>query len=210
MNYARLITVSKAYADREDIEVDGNMDNFIIFVEARMNRTLKTRKQSVRAFINTVSDQEYYPLPIDYAGMRDIQLDSTAPLADHKVAIFNYLQPEAMNKQRIRPYSGRQYYTIIADQLQIYPAQEANQALEIVYYQKVPNLNSVDNTNWMSEDNPDMYLAGMIAEIELFVKHFDVGKLWYDRMTSQIGELESADVKERWGGSALFTRVDNG
>lgn len=210
MTYDELIVVSQAYADREDIEVSSNMDNFILFVEARMNRTLKTRKQSARAFIPTVTDQEYYPLPLDFAGIRDIQLDSTAPTADHKVAIFNYLQPEAMNKQRSRPYAGRNYYSIIADQLHVYPAQEANQAIEIVYFQKVPNLNSVDNTNWMSLDNPDMYLAGMIAEIELFVKHFDVGKLWYDRMTSQINELESADIKERWSGSALFTRVDNG
>ncbi len=210
MNYDELVAVSKAYADRNDIEVDENIDNFIVFVEARMNRTLKTRKQSARAYIATVTDEEYYPLPIDYAGMRDIQLDSTAPTAEHEVAIFNYLQPEAMNKQRVRPYAGRNYYTIIADQLQIYPCQEANQALEIVYFQQVPNLNSENNTNWMSDNHPDMYLAGMTAEIELFVKHFDIGKLWYDRMTSQIQELDSADVKERWGGSALFTRVDNG
>lgn len=210
MTYDEIVAASIAYADRQDVEVAENIDIFIIFVEARMNRTLKTRKQSVRAFIPTTDDEEYYPLPLDYAGMRDVQLTSDVPTAIHKVAIFNYLQPEAMNKQRSRPYGGRNYYTVIADQLHIYPAQAAGQSIELVYYQKVPNLNATDDINWMSEDHPDMYLAGMVAEIELFVKHFDVGKMWYDRMTNDIAELESSDIKERWAGSALFTRVDNG
>ena len=76
MNYTDLVGAARAYADREDADVGNNMDIFIIMAEARMNRLLKTREQSTRAYVATVDDQEYYSLPPDYAGMRDIQLNS--------------------------------------------------------------------------------------------------------------------------------------
>ena len=49
MNYSELVAASIAYADRYDLEVSQNMDIYIVMVESRINRLLKTRKQSARA-----------------------------------------------------------------------------------------------------------------------------------------------------------------
>ena len=49
MNYQELVDASVAYADRNDIEVANNVDLFVTMAEARVNRVLKTRKQSKRA-----------------------------------------------------------------------------------------------------------------------------------------------------------------
>lgn len=208
MNYDELIDASKAYADRNDVEVESSMDTFIILVEAKINRVLKTREQSTRAFTPTVTDREYYALPKDYAGMRDVQLNSDIPLNPHKVSQFHLVSPEQMNIQRGKPYGGTLYYSVAARQLHIYPCQDAGQSIEMIYYQKVPNLNSEDNINWMSEDHPDIYLSGMIAEIEAFAKNYEASKLWYARLTMAIEELDNADVEERWSGSTLQTRVE--
>ena len=53
MNYTELVATSIAYADRYDLEVTDNVDTFIILVEARVNRLLKTRKQSARTYTAT-------------------------------------------------------------------------------------------------------------------------------------------------------------
>lgn len=205
MNYTEIIDAVKQYADRQDIEVDNNLDVFIVMAEARMNRVLKTREQSKRAFVNTVTEQEYYPLPPDYAGMRDIQFNAAE--VGTKSFSFTYLNQEQFNIRRNQPFGGKNYYCIIANQFQIFPKQDAGSTIEIVYYQKVPNLNHVDHSNWMSDSHPDIYLAGLMSEVELFVKNYDTAKLWYSRMSIAIAELDKSDIDERWAGTPLTVKL---
>jgi hypothetical protein len=207
MTYQELVDAAQAYADRYDLEVANNIDVFIIMAESRMNRVLKTRKQSARVYTPAVDDQEYYALPPDYAGMRDIQINSDIPAADHSVSSFSYLSPEQLNNRRDQPSGGKNYYTIIADQIQIYPKQSVGCVLEIIYFQKVPPLTSDNTENWMSQDYPDIYLSGVVAEIELFVKNYDAAGIWAQRLVMATQELDASDNTERWSGSSLVMRV---
>lgn len=207
MNYQELVDAAKAYADRQDIEVSDNMDTFIIMAESRINRILKTREQTARVVTNTISDQEYYGLPPDYAGMRDIQVNSGSAVSDSKNYNMHYLNPAQFNDYRSKPFNEKYFYTIIADQFQIYPIMSDGQTIEIVYYQKVPNLNSIDSFNWLSISYPDIYLSGILAEIESFVKNYDVAKNWDSKMSRSLSELEESDVEERWSGSSLEVRI---
>ena len=207
MNYNELVAASKAYADRQDIEVANNMDMFILMAEARINRVLKTREQTARAYAPTQADDEYYSLPDDYAGMRDVQLNSDLPNTVHTQDQFNYLNPEQMNIRRGQAYCGKLYYTIIDRQIQIYPMQDAGLSIEMVYYQKVQNLSETNLTNWMSKSHPDIYLSGITAEIETFAKNYEVAKGWDERMSRAISELDKADETERWSGQPLVVRL---
>jgi hypothetical protein len=207
MNYAELKAASIAYADRYDVEVDDNIDLFIIMVEARINRVLKTREQSTILNIDTVTDQEYYDLPADYAGMRDIQIDTAPPPAEHSVIPMHYLTPEQMNRKQGDEFNQKFYYSIIGSRLQFHPTIDDGASIEILYYQKVPRLTSIADENWLSISHPDIYVAGMVAEIELFAKNYEAGELWYSRMTSMIEQLDSSDVQERWSGTSLQVRI---
>lgn len=207
MNYQELVDTSIAYADRHDVEVADNIDTFIILTEARVNRLLKTREQSARAYAPTIDDEEFYSLPPDYAGMRDFQLNSDSPLVEHNVTNYEMMSPEQMNVQGRKSYHGTLYYCILANQIQIFPKQAAGQTIEMTYYQKVPSLNAGATINWLSESHPDIYVAGMTAEIELFAKNYDAADGWFGRMKIAVSELDSADVKERWAGNTLVTRV---
>jgi len=207
MNYTELVAASKAYADRQDIEVANNIDIFILMAEARINRVLKTREQTARAYAPTQSGDEYYSLPSDYAGMRDVQLNSAIPTGVHTQKQFNYVNPEQFNIRRDQTYCGVLYYTIIDKQIQIYPIQEAGLSIEMVYYQRVTNLSLTNETNWMSDSHPDIYLAGITAEVETFAKNYDVAMGWTDRMSNAINELDKADETERWSGQPLVVRI---
>lgn len=207
MNYSEIVAAAKAYADRSDTDVNDNIDVFIILTEARINRLLRTRKQSKRTTTPTVADAEYYSLPSDYRAMRDIQLNSEPNTGAHSVQQFHLISPEQMNIQRGLPYAGKLYYLEIANQIQIYPCQDAGKEIELVYYQKVPNLTSINNTNWLSTDHPDIYLSGLCAEISLFAKHYDAADGWFDRLGSAIKDLDNSDAEDRWSGAAIVTRV---
>ena len=207
MTYTELVAAAKLYADRQDIEVNDSMDIFILMAEARVNRVLKTREQSTRAYTLTIEDKEYYPLPPDYSGMRDVQINSDLPTEEHKNTKLSYISPELFNTVRGKPYCGSSYYCVIANQIQIFPLQEEGKTIEMVYWQKVPNLNLTDSTNWLSESHPDIYLAGIVAEIEIFAKNYDVASKWDSKMSRSISELDESDVKENWSGSQLVTRI---
>ena len=210
MNYTDIVAAAKAYADRIDAEVSDNIDVFILMAESKINRILKTRDQSTRAFITAVELQEFYPLPTDYAGMRNLQYNSEIPTSStSQTHSYDYMTPVLFNERRNQPFGGKFYYTVIADQLQIFPALCPDQTLEMIYYQKVPNLNSESVTNWLSDNYPDIYISGIVSEIEFFVKNYEVGDAWQQRLNAALDELKSSDIEERWSGAPLLIKGEN-
>lgn len=201
MTYDELITQAKAYADRYDKEVADNMAAFFALAEARINRSIKVREMTSRARMRLNEGQEYYPLPADFAGMRDIELAPT----DGARKTLTYLSPEQANiiAESQGSFTG---YTIIANQLHIVPDQ-GNSVVEIVYYQKLLPLGAENESNWLSESYPDAYLNAIMSEIELFVKNGDAFKLWTVRFNEVMAEIGMNDMKERWSGTPLQTRV---
>ena len=209
MNYSELVEAAKSYSDRHDVELTANINTFILMVEAKINRLLKTREQSTRAYTPTVSTLEYYSLPVDFAGMRSIQLNSSLPGNAHLSKPMDYVTPEVMSiKRNSTETSVKVFYTIVSNQIQIAPIQAAGQTIEMSYYQKVPALTELAPTNWLSDNHPDIYLSGIIGEIEIFVKNYEVGKSWYDRMSLAIAELDNTDKQETWVSAPMAMRIE--
>ena len=206
MNYDEVKELALAYADREkDTEILAKIDLFIRVTEARVNRVLKVQKMSVRTQIMTVLDQEYYGLPLDFSGLRDIEI-RTDDTAQDRITL-QYLSPEQMNDAAKRGATSKKiFYTIIANQLQIYPTQD-NKLLELVYYSKVPALNSANAINWMALDNPDVYLFGIMVEISAFVKDAAAAQLWDTRFVAAMEEIHHDDKLTRWSGTSLYIKA---
>jgi hypothetical protein len=210
MNYSEIIAAAKLYADRLDAEVNISVPTFVLMAEARINRVLKIGEQTHRIYTKTIKDKEYYTLPPEYNGMRIVQFNSKG--VDEKDSIpinLEYATPEHILDLQINPNSrSGNFYTIANNQIQVFPILAENGTLEMIFYRKVPNLSNVTPDNWMSIDNPDIYVSGICAEIELFVKNYEASSLWDNRMTRAIGELKNNDVDKRWTGSTLVMRIE--
>jgi hypothetical protein len=181
------------------------MDNFISIVEARVNRALRVAKMSVRATLDVEEDKEYYGFPIDFGGLRDIQYTGT----EGPVRTLKYMSPEQMNNlTNIVPSSDivEVYYTIVAQQLQIFPP-KATGTIEIIYYQKLDPLSGSNLNNWLGDTNPDCYVFGILVEISSFVKSKEATALWDLRFKEVLGEVLDEDAKDRWSGTSLQTRI---
>ena len=200
MNYADIKTIALSYADRaDDTEILARMDNFISIVEARVNRALRVSSMSMRATL-VAADQEYYGLPVDFGGLRDAEYQD----GDGNRCTMKYIAPDLMNVVASVGSTSFIYYTIVAGQLQINPIKDVG-TFEIVYYQKIPNLNGTDTTNWLGDDNPDCYIFGIIVEISSFVKNAEAAALWDDRFKNTVAEIEHEDQIVRWSGPSLQT-----
>lgn len=208
MNYTEIVATAIAYADRDgSTEVESNMDNFLRIVEARINKTLKVQEMTARANLVTVADQEYYALPSDFRGMRDIEIRDS--LTARARETLQYVSPDVLNA-----YSGDAdstspiVYSIIANQLQIMPPQDSK-ILEMIYYRKVPALTSSADSNWLSEENPDCYIFGLLVEINSFVKDAEAKVLWEERFMQSVAEIQANDYITRWSGPPMMIVAAN-
>ncbi len=206
MNYTEVKKLALDYSDRSDASTINNMDNFLLVVESRVNRLLSVQKMVIRTFLNMIEGQEYYGLPSDFTGLRDIEFQSISPVDGRaRRKTLQYVTPEVMNLQNTEG-ANVESYTIVADQLQIYPPKDGD-ILEIIYYRKVTPLSAANVSNWLSDNNPDIYLFGLMVEINSFVKDSEAKQLWEQRFQEALLDLIVDDSVNRWGGTPLQTRI---
>ena len=204
MNYDDIKSAALQYADKDKAShVIDNIDWFLRVVESRISRTLKISKMTARATLPLLQDQEYYGLPDDFAGVRDVEIRTDLTSRDRTT--LRYLSPEQMNTQAAN--SGVTLsYTIIANQIQIFPPQ-ADKLLEIVYYQRIPELKSAAPVNWLSNYNPDAYIFGLLVEISSFLKDDNATQMWESRFQGSISGITHDDAITRWSGTALTIKA---
>ena len=207
MDYDTIVALALSYSDREsDAEIPGKLDNFLKIVEARINRKLKTGDMTTRSTLDLSLllgvGQDYFALPSDFGGIRDIEYSNGSDRIT-----MSYINPEQMNQLITSKYNGLGvFYTIIANQFQVFP-QKITGNFEIVYYQNVPALSAIDTTNWISDDNPDVYHFGLTVEISSFVKDKEASALWDQRFQTSLNEITEEDSTMRWSGTPLRINI---
>ena len=207
MNLKEITTAAQAYCDRYDEELVTSMPSFLKVVEGKINNALRVGDQSIRAQIYLERDNEYYGLPSDWGGARDVEILHDGIRTGGRT--LTYLAPEEMNKLNRRDATVKRhnYYTVIANQIQVAPPTE-NEVLEVVYYQRLPALINDDDSNWLAEKNPDAYVFGLCAEMAAFAKD-DVSFQVYDmRFKETLGQITQDDQVTRWSGPALMVQVE--
>lgn len=205
MKYIDIVNAAKAYTDRYDEELIDAMPAFTRVVEAKINNALRTGDQSCRARIYLRRGEEYYTLPCDWGGARDVEL---IPDGQQHGKTLVYLAPEQMNAlPRDNNSSRHHYYTIIAGQIQVAPDTD-NQVLEIVYYQRLPELKNDEDTNWLTEKNCDAYIFGLCAEISAFAKDEASFATYQQRFMTALADITMEDQVTRWSGPALRVQVE--
>jgi hypothetical protein len=212
VDYNEVQTVSYGYADREDQETIDRYDDFLRIVEARINRQISTLKLTNRASLPMDENQERYGLPNDFEGMIDLQITGTDGQGRTSTRTAEYRTPsriQEIKNNNVDQTSGTNgvYYNIINNELLIIPTQEDTNTIEMTYYRRIPELTTNNLTNWISEDNPDCYVFGVLTEISAFVKDANAAALWGGRFDSALQEIKNNDIDIRWdSGTALQIR----
>ena len=208
MNYKEIITAAQAYTDRYDDELVNAIPAFTRVIEGKINNALRTGDQSVRAQIWLQRGEEYYTLPCDWGGARDVEILHDGQQHGRTLV---YLAPEEMNKlsrQNDSSARGRHnYYTIIAGQIQIAPPAD-NEVLEVVYYQRLPALTNDGDSNWLTEKNPDAYIFGLCTEISAFAKDEMAFASYQQRFMDSLMDITMEDQVTRWSGPALRVQIE--
>jgi hypothetical protein len=210
MTYDEIVTISLAYADRTDSAVVTRIDLFMRMVESRINRLLVIEDMSIRyVFPEPNPTNGRYNLPSDFSAIRDIAIVNSLDITDRDtLALIN---PEQMNTATNTvniDNSLKHFYQILNNQLVVQPiVVDGSHFLEIVYYGNIVPISLTNETNWISSNHPDLYINGILVEINAFVKDPEATALWDGRFRQVIDELGKADNLLVYSGTPLVTRI---
>jgi hypothetical protein len=214
MIYTDIVNTALGFADRQDTEV-ANMVPMMItnIIETNVNRYLSIKKSSGRATTpgqGTAPPIYYYDLPTDFMELRGIKIwtSNTDPTIPASILyVPSMCNPEQMDWAVNNNNPNIYLYSIEGTQFRIWPAINAPAYIEILYYRMVPPINSSSPSNWLSLYYPDVYLFGLIAEINAFCKDAEAFSLWNKRFINSLDAIQAQDDTSTWSGPALQTKL---
>ncbi len=193
-NYGTLKTEIADWLDRTDLT--SIIPTFITGVHAKLNRELRVRQMVQRATASV--DSEYSALPSNFLEIRDIRLN-TDP-----VTALEGISSEQQNQERQRfgnTSAQPKYYTIVGETFQVFPTPDSTYTCELAYYEKIPDLSSDSDTNWLLTKEPLIYLYGALVHAAPYLKDDDRTVVWQTLFRDMFDSLVNENEKSRFGGT---------
>lgn len=143
----------------------------------------------------TVFFDLYTTLPCDYIAAHQLMETDTNVLVDYIGANESKEWLAGNYKYPTVRHGNIAYYTIIGDQLRIFPydpigyTKVNNPHLDFWYYAQLPELNNENPTNWVLQRYPDLYFYGALAHTAPYLKADERLQLWdgiYSRLMADI------------------------
>ena len=172
----------------------------IALAERRFQRTLIAPERETA--IDLVLDTETVNLPGDLWGIKALHLDS-----DPRIV----LEPMTLAELR-RTYSatagGRpRHYAISGETLVLGPPPDGAYPGRLTYVRTIPALGPDQESNWLLDDHPDLYLEGALAELHTLLRDGEGAALFEGKCRQSIDEINHASARRLQGGAPIRIRA---
>lgn len=190
MDYSGLVAAVGDWLNRDDLTSE--IPGFIALFEARFNRLVRSREVST---IWAVTDGAY-TLPSDFKRLRK------ACITGNPAQQLVQVTPD----EAVRLYGGVSgtpvCYSIEGDAdaaqtMYFHPSGDAS--VSVTYFSKLPALTSTATSNWLIEDNEDLYLSGALFYAANYIDDPDQAAKFGAYVDQAIAELNTAQRNDKWG-----------
>lgn len=161
--------------------------------EAQFNRELRTPQMETDLLFTVTA--EATDLPVDFLQLRAIYIEGSPDTT------LRSMSPDGLRSL----YSGASgcpsAYAIENRRILIGPVGEAY--LQMTYYARIPSLTESNPSNWLLDENPDVYLHAVLAI--LFNKLGDAEKAVINQTLADtiMEQISRSARKARWGAAPL-------
>jgi hypothetical protein len=176
-SYSDLKTSMGKWLKRADLAA--TMPDFIMFAEQHFDRKVKTRAR--RTNFAVTPSTTTVALPSDWGRVISAQYNG------HDIGFF----PASSDVRKI--YCG---YQIVGDSL-ILTVPQLGQKLSIDYYVLIEPLSDTNQSNWLLEDAPDLYLAGSLFEAFSYVRDEQAKGFWQAKRDQLIQDILDDDAESK-------------
>jgi hypothetical protein len=155
--------------------------DYTILFEAAANRRLRVRPMEAMIPLTTLNGD--VALPTDYLLWRTIRPTVQSPCDE-----LDYVHPAYL--QSVPASTIPQLFTIEGSTLRIRPADDIH-PYEFHYYQKIPTITGATDaaTNWLLTAHPDVYIAGVMAELFVKQRNMEAAQLEKARRDELFAEI---------------------
>lgn len=186
MNYTELKAAVAEFLNRDDLTA--TIPTFVTLAEAQMNRTVRHWKGEQRVSLSLQG--RYTDLPPDYMEM--IRLAVDGPLS--VVTVDKIDQMHRANPGYVRPPC---YYSIAGGQVEVFP--ESTDTAEMRYYSRIPTLSDVEQTNWLIDLAPDVYLYGSLIASAPYLAEDNRLTTWAALYEAAVNAINADGRRGRYG-----------
>jgi len=198
--YSGLQSSIANWLDRDDLT--SVIQDFISLAEHRMERSVRHYKMVERS--SGALDSQYSAVPADWletirfsitdGNTSKVEQTTVSDLMDKRAAGLN---------QTGRP----RFYAHVGETFELYPTPDQTYNIELLYYQKIPALSTSQTSNWILDMAPDAYLYGALLQAAPYLGEDERVQVWNGLYTAAISELNAANEKTRYSGTALRMRL---
>lgn len=200
-NYTNLQSTIADYLNRSDLT--SIIPVFVQLAEAQMNRDIRHYEMEARSTGVQDAGDEYMQVPstwlenirahVQGGGTTPLDLISRAAMADKRAGAEDM--------------TGRPEYYCMADgQFQLYPTPDDEYTIELLFYEKIPDLAS-NSTNWLLDEAPDVYLYGSLIHSAPYLQEDERAMVWAQMYAAAVQRLNESSEKARMSGSGLTLKV---
>jgi len=176
-NYDEIKASIKEWTERDDY-TDLNLADFIHLAEVDINHLLRVREMEERAVLTTTPNYPYVSLPDRFIEFR--------PGAD----AFSLTEGVGVQKAPGVPV----HYTIIGEELMLYPTPDKFYEIPVIYYAETPHLSDEIQESVLTKHHPDILLSMSLAKAWAF--SFEEGRAIQHR-DSAVNKIQSANRESK-------------
>lgn len=197
-NWTELKAELADWANRTDLT--SQIPSFVASAERRFNRMLRTPE--MEDVVAASTSAATITMPANFLAVRALHID-----ADPKVVLEPMTPGELRNRYAAAATGRPQNYALQSgNELLFGPAPDADYAIVLNYWEKIPALGAAQATNWLLDAHPDLYRAASLVELHLFLKDERAVAIWEERTRMLIEELNGLGRRKAAGGAPIRIR----
>lgn len=197
-NYSDLLAKVGYWLDRDDL--DARIPDFVALLEARLNRELRTIDQEYRT--SQTGSGETFTFPADCKRLKRLWVDG----ADYDTPLLEISAQDAVD--RFMGLTGYPTHYYVENRVAYFrPVPDDTYTINIVYFQKIDPLTSDNDSNWILEAHPDIYLMGTLLEAAIYIRDADAISFLAPRVEQTLADIKRSLRSDRWGGGPIAPRT---
>lgn len=193
-SYATLKAAVQTWNPHSDIP--SVVDDLLDLAEARMSRELRCRRMVTTQTGTISAGGATLAVPTDLLEVVEMRVGAgTTERTLEKRPIVDF------EARYLSHTSGTtEAFAIDGGTFRFGPATASALAYSLRYYQRIPALSSMNTTNWLLEDAPDLYLFACLVEAERFLRSPEGVAHMAAQYQQARDSLVGSDRRSRWMG----------
>jgi len=191
MTYDSLTTTVLQYLERSDQATINAIPTFITLCEYEVAQQIKTLGQLQVAEGAILANNNVLQKPARWRKTVSFNINVAGVKQPVFLRKYEYLleyAPDATVKGAPQFYSDYDY-----DHWLIAPMPDKAYNFEVLYYERIPPLSTANQTNWLTQNAPNVMLFGTLLQAQMFLKD-DQRMIFQQKYDQAIQALKAEDV----------------